>query len=483
MRAIPPALAEAKLPEPVLHVLRTLRASGHEGWVVGGAVRDWLLGQAPHEYDLATDAHPEQVAACFSRVIETGIAHGTVTVLEDGLPLEVTTYRAGRAYGAQEATAEDTEGEGAPPVDGAGGTAAEEPAYVGTIEEDLAMRDFTVNAMAYDPIGGVFLDPHGGTDDLRERCLRAAGDPDARFREDPLRPMRAARFGARFGFRIERATRRAMARHVEAFRQVAQERIGAELAKILIAPHPRYGLEVLRRSGHLEVFLPELLEGLGMRQNRWHRYDVYHHVLRALQAAAPDLVVRLAVLLHDIDKPRTVAPSDKRPGEFTFYGHEVSGAERAYAICRRLRFSQKIAQEVQLLVREHQFLYTDEWSDAAVRRMLARVGESFDRLLLVREADVRGHGVHTEDGLALLRSLEARGRKLLEERPALQTKDLAIGGREVMEVLGIGPSPRVGRALRHLLELVLEDPSRNERGALLEALQKWEPAPSEEAGS
>jgi putative nucleotidyltransferase with HDIG domain len=340
------------------------------------------------------------------------------------------------------------------------------------------MRDFTVNAMAYDPIAGVFLDPHGGADDLRALCLRAAGDPDARFREDPLRPMRAARFAARFGFRIERRTRRAMGRHVPAFRRVAQERIGAELGKILISAHPRYGLEILRRSGHLEVFLPELLEGLGMRQNRWHRYDVYHHVLRAVQAAAPELVVRLAVLLHDIDKPRTVAPSEKRQGEFTFYGHEVSGAERAYAICRRLRFSQKIAQEVQLLVREHQFLYTDEWSDAAVRRMLARVGGSFDRLLLVREADVRGHGVSTEDGLALLRSLEVRARKLLEARPALQAKDLAIGGREVMEALGIGPSPVVGEALRHLLELVLEEPAKNEAGALLEALRGWEPAPT-----
>src|SRR5690606_13177525 len=153
----------------------------------------------------------------------------------------------------------------------------------------------------------------------------------------------------------------AMPDFIDSFQGVAAERIGAELEKILLSDHPRYGIEILRRTGYLAVFLPELLEGLGLRQNRWHRYDVYHHTLRALDAAPPDLVVRLAVLLHDIDKPRTVAPSAKAPGENTFYGHEVSGAERAKEICRRLRFSGRVAEEVALLVREHQFIYTEEW--------------------------------------------------------------------------------------------------------------------------
>lgn len=443
------ALRDFSPPPALLHVLRTLRARGREAWVVGGAVRDLLLGRAPAEYDVATSALPQEVAAAFPRVVETGIAHGTVTVVEDGLGIEVTTYRAGRSY------AEAGEG-----------------AFVGTIEEDLAMRDFTVNAMAFDPLDGRFLDPHGGLEDLRRRCLRAVGDPSARFREDPLRPMRGARFAARFGLRIDRATRRAMPETLEAFCGVAAERVGAELGKLLVSPHPRYGLEILRRSGHLALFLPELLEGLGLRQNRWHRYDVYHHVLRAVDAAPPDLVVRLAVLLHDVDKPRTAAPSAKAPGENTFFGHEVSGAKRARAICERLRFSKRIAAEVELLVREHQFVYTEEWTDAAVRRMLARVGDSFDRLIQVRRADVLGHGRHTDELLANLRALETRARAQLDRKPALTVRDLAIDGRDVMQELRIPPSPRVGEALLFLLDAVLEDPSRNERDVLLHLLRE-----------
>lgn len=447
---IPRALSEFSPPDELTTILRRLRERGHEAWIVGGAVRDLVLGKAPAEFDVTTSARPDEVVATFDRVVETGLAHGTVTVVEEGLACEVTTYRAGRAY------------------------AEEGGAFVGTIEEDLAMRDFTVNAMAFDPLAGRFLDPYGGIEDLRAKKIRAVGSPEARFAEDPLRPMRAARFAARFGFCIDRETRRAMSAFVEEFRnRVAPERVGAELAKLLVSPHPRYGIEILRRSGHLEVFLPELLGGLGLRQNRWHRYDVYHHVLRALDAAAPDLVVRLAVLLHDIDKPTTVAPSTKWPGENTFYGHEVSGARRAKAICQRLRFSGRIADEVQLLVREHQFVYTEEWSDAAVRRMLARVGDSFDRLLEVRRADILGHGRNEEELLANLHALERRARALLESRPALRIRDLAVDGRDVMRELGIGPSPRVGEALRYLLEQVLEDPSRNDRETLLRLLEEW----------
>mgnify|MGYP001013307916 CR=1 FL=1 len=449
VEATPRELREFQPPRELMGILGRLREAGHEAWIVGGAVRDLLLGRSPAEFDVATSASPDRVVALFDRVVETGIAHGTVTVVQEGFSCEVTTYRAGRAY------------------------AEEGGGFVGTLEEDLAMRDFTVNAMAYDPIDDRFVDPHGGCADLRAGRLRAVGSPEARYSEDPLRPVRAARFAARFGWRIDRETRRAMPAFVDEFRRrVAPERIGQEMGKLLVSPHPRYGLEILRRTGYLASILPELLEGLGLRQNRWHRYDVYHHVLRALNAAPPDLVVRLAVLLHDVDKPRSAAPSPRHPGENTFYGHEVSGAKRAREICLRLRFSKRIADEVELLVREHQFVYTEEWSDAAVRRMLARVGDSFDRLLEVRRADILGHGRNEEALLDDLRALERRSRKLLEQRPALQIRDLAIGGREVMETLGIGPSPKVGEALRYLLGQVLEEPSRNEPETLIRLLRE-----------
>lgn len=449
MSTAPEALQRFSPPEALLRVLRALDAAGHEVFLVGGAVRDLLLGRTPREYDLATSALPEQVLAAFPRAIGTGLQHGTVTVVEGELAVEVTTYRAGRAYG--------------------GG----DPSYVGTIEEDLAMRDFTVNAMAFEPLRGTFLDPMGGLGDLRSRCLRAAGDPHARFSEDPLRPMRACRFASTLAFRIDRQTRRAMPAFVDAFRGVAIERVQAELSKLLVGPHPRYGLELLRRTGLLAVFLPELLEGLGMRQNRYHRYDVYHHILHVVQAAHPKLEVRLAALLHDIDKPRTRAPSTKRPGEHTFYGHEVSGAKRARAICERLRYSRRICERVERLVREHQFVYTEDWSDAAVRRMLARVGDAFDDLILLREADTRGSGRGVEEGLENLRALEERARRLLDEEPPLTTAALALKGRDVMEILGIEGSPTVGEALRHLLGKVIEDPEVNDEDTLRELLLRW----------
>ncbi|WP_050725213.1 CCA tRNA nucleotidyltransferase [Vulgatibacter incomptus] len=440
MPALPSQLAAYEPPGSLVAVLQTLRNHGHEAFVVGGAVRDLLCGIAPSELDLATDAPAERVAALFARVIPTGIAHGTVTVLHDGASYEVTTYR------------------GDAPV----------------IEEDLARRDFTVNAMAFDPLEGRFLDLHGGRADLSNRLIRAVGEAHDRFGDDPLRVMRACRFASRMGFRIERKTRRAIPAHLQAFKKVAPERIRDELSKLLVGDHPRYGMELLRRTGLLALILPELLEGLGMRQNRWHRYDVYHHVLHAVNEADPKLAVRLATLLHDVDKPTTAAPSAKVEGETTFYSHEVSGADRARAICERLRFSNRLSAKVSLLVREHQFVYSEAWSDGAVRRMLARVGEeNFDDLIAVRKADLLGRAVAVEEGLDNLRALEDRVRGLLASRPALTTRDLAIGGRDVIEALSIPPSPVIGAALDHLLNEVIESPERNTREELQAILASW----------
>lgn len=428
-----------RAPPELEAILRRLRGAGHEAWLVGGAVRDLLLGRALHEYDLATDARAEEVAALFPKVVETGVAHGTVTVVQGGLPVEVTTFR------------------------------GVEP----TIEADLARRDLTVNAMAFDPIDGRFLDPHGGRTDLQRCLVRTVGDPAARFDEDPLRTMRAVRFASVLGFRLDRSTRHAIRPFFDRFARVAVERIRSELSKILVGDHPRYGIELLRRTGLLRGVVPELLEGFGLRQNRWHRYDVYHHVLRAVDAAPPVLVVRLATLLHDIDKPRSAAPSAKGEGDLSFHGHELSGADRAKEICERLRYPTKVCEEVALLVREHQFVYSDAWSDGAVRRVMARVGPALDHLLALREADVRGRGWTVEEGLENARALEARVRALQQKALALTIKDLAIGGRDVMDALGIGPSPVVGEAMGMLLGAVLEDPARNTREELLALLARW----------
>ncbi|WP_373048357.1 CCA tRNA nucleotidyltransferase [Vulgatibacter sp.] len=446
-------LGRNRLDPRVLAVIERLAGAGHEAWLVGGAVRDTLLGRPFHEYDLATSARAEVVAGLFPKVVATGLQHGTVTVVTGRLPVEVTTYRGAGAY--------------------AGGQPREVES-VGTIEEDLAHRDLTVNALAWDPLRERLLDPFGGAEDLRCRRIRGVGDPLARFEEDPLRTMRAVRFASTLGFVLERKTRRAIPPLLGRFAQVAVERIRHELEKILRGDRPRYGIELLRRTGLLPHVLPELLDGFGLRQNRWHRYDVYHHTLRTVDATPAILPVRLAALLHDIDKPRSAAPSAKAPGEHTFYNHENTGAAHAKAILLRLRFPHRICDEVALLVREHQFVYSDEWSDGAVRRMMARVGkENLDHLLAVREADIRGRGFYVEEGLANAHALERRVRLLREKALALTVRDLAIGGREVMEALGEGPSPRIGEAMEWLLGQVLEEPSRNDPEQLRALLATW----------
>jgi tRNA nucleotidyltransferase (CCA-adding enzyme) len=455
MARLPEPLSRATFPPWVLHVLAGLRARGHAAFVVGGAVRDILLGREVKEYDLASDARPEEVAAAFPRVVPTGLPHGTVTVVTDGHPVEVTTFRGEGAY-----------------VDGRRPT---EVTFLDDVVDDLARRDLTINAMAFDPITGLFVDPFGGERDLAARLVRAVGDPAVRFNEDGLRVMRAVRVASVLRFRIERGTRRAIPGALPTFRKVAIERVQAELSKLLVGRCPGYGIDLLRSTGILAHVIPELLEGYGMWQNRWHRYDVYHHVLRAVDAAEPPtLEIRLAALLHDIDKPRTAGPSPRGEAwEKSFHSHEVSGAERAKQICLRLRYPLKVVERVALLVREHQFIYTDSWSDAAVRRMLARVGDdAFDDLVAVRRADVKGRGRAVEEGLAEIDRLVARVEAERRRRPALGAKDLALHGGDVMEALGIGPSPEVGEAIRYLLDLVIEDPSRNTRETLLAALRE-----------
>lgn len=455
MATLPPHLASFVAPPHVAEVLRCLRGAGHAAYLVGGSVRDLLLGKAPSEFDIATGATPEEVTACFPHVVPTGVEHGTVTVVIEHEPIEVTTFR----------------GEG-PYLDGRRPSSVR---FHREIDLDLARRDLTVNAMAFDPVSGELVDPHGGREDLARRCVRAVGDPDVRFNEDGLRIMRAVRFASVLGFVIHPETRRAIPRAIPTFRKVAVERIQIELTKLVVGPRPRYGVELLRRTGILREILPELLEGFGMRQNRWHRYDVYHHVLRALDASVPEPAVRLAVLLHDIDKPRTAAPRGE-DGDLSFFDHERTGAERAREILLRLRYAVKLADRVALLVREHQFVYTPEWSDAAVRRMLARVGEeNVDELFAVRVADVIGRGRAVEEGLADLEALADRVKAVRATRPALGPAQLAVDGRDVMQALGVGPSPRVGQAMRHLVDLVLEDPGRNTREGLLAALADWRP--------
>jgi len=440
-------LDPALVPGPILDVLRKLNAADHRAYLVGGCVRDLLRGVPISDWDVATAAHPESVLRLFPRAIPTGLKHGTVTVPTATGPCEVTTFRIEHGY--------------------ADARRPDQVEFVKDIDSDLARRDFTVNAIAWDPITKREVDPFGGRADLADKLLRAVGDPAERFQEDGLRPVRAARFTATLEFDIEPNTFEALGPARDKVARVAAERVRDELIKMLQAPQPSRGFEVLRRSALLETVLPELHTCVAVPQNRFHAWDVYFHTLYTVDAAPRDkLVVRLAALFHDIGKPQTRA---ERPGgEATFYNHQFEGEKLATSAMTRLRFSRDMTDQVAHLVKNHMFDYRPEWTDAAVRRFLQRVGsDNVADLFDLRIADNIGNG--TKTGFPhYLEEFRERIDGVLAERHALTLRDLRIDGQDVMRELRLEPGPKVGEILEQLLEEVVENPSRNERGYLLQ---------------
>ncbi len=439
------------VPTDVLAVCQRLRERGHEAHLVGGGVRDMLLGREPADFDVATDARPEAVLDLFGHAyaIPTGIKHGTVTVLTNGISrhVEVTTFRGEGAY-----------------LDGRRPSSV---TYTKSLEEDLARRDFTMNAVAYDPIDDRVADPFEGRDDLNRRLIRAVGDPLARFNEDGLRPMRAVRQAAQLEFTIEAATRAAIPQTLDVVRKVSAERIRDELLKLLAAPRPSHGLELMRETGLLAVVLPELLEGVGCTQNRFHKHDVYGHTLAVVDQTRGDAIVRLGALLHDVGKPRARQPREGAPGEYSFFKHEYVGRDMADEICRRLKLSNADRERVVGMVAHHMFYYSPDWTDGAIRRFVRNVGgaEALDALFALREGDVAGRGFG-EDPDTEIAELKRRIDTVASADAALKVTDLAIDGKDVMRVLGIPPSRQVGRVLERLLEKVLDDATLNTRERL-----------------
>src|SRR5262245_28304929 len=441
-------------PSFVLTGLERLRRDGGRAYLVGGTVRDVLLGrETDSSIDVATSLVPEEVMRRFDRVVPTGLAHGTVTILDGLVPIECTTFRTEDRYS----------------------DARRPDRVVFTVDpiEDLDRRDLTVNALAFDPTSGELLDPHGGARDLERRVLRAVGDPLDRFREDALRPLRVARLSATLELEPDEALRDALARLPDpetGYRAsgVALERVRSELVQMMTARHPSRGFRRLIPTGLLELWLPELDRCRGVPQNRYHEYDVFEHSLHTCDAApAAKPIVRWAALLHDIGKPDT---REDRAGEGTFYNHQFVGAELTEQLLERLRFPVAFRDAVVHLVREHMFDYRPTWSDAAVRRWLARVGtDHVADLFDLRIADRIGNG-RKQGFPPYLEELRARIDRLLRESRALHVRDLAIDGTDVMRELDIGPGPWVREALEALLEEVLDHPDRNRRDVLLARL-------------
>jgi tRNA nucleotidyltransferase (CCA-adding enzyme) len=442
-----PAALVAAFPPNVRAILLKLAEEGHEAVAVGGGVRDALLGRVSVGFwDLATSATPSQETAIFPYDVPTGIDHGTVTLPDPAGAVEITSYRTDHGY--SDARRPD------------------EVRFGVDLLTDLERRDFTINALVYEPADELVLDAVGGLPDLEAGLLRAVGDPVRRFREDALRPLRGARLAAVLELEVEPKTRAALAQVLDLAPGLSAERVRDELKKLMAAPRPSVGLELLREAGLLAIFLPELVATRGVAQNKHHAFDVYDHTLRSIDAAPRDnAVVRWAALAHDLGKPVTRAL--REDGEATFYGHPQAGAEITDALLERLRFPRAERLAIVHLVEEHMFNYQAEWTDAAVRRFVRRVEpHAMEDLFTLRAADAAGTRADEPD-LSNLDEFRARIAHVLAAKPALSTRELAVDGRELMEALGIGPGPRVGALLDALIERVLDDPSLNTPERLL----------------
>lgn len=444
----------AELAPPELrYVLSGLEDRGFKAYAVGGGVRNLLLGREVKEWDVATDATPPVVQEIFPHTVPTGIEQGTVTVVTEGGKVEVTTFRRDSEY--------------------ADARHPNEVFFSRDVEEDLARRDFTVNAIAYRPAGEDVRAAEGAFRDLNARTIRTVGDPVERFREDGLRPVRAIRFACQLDFEIDERTFVSITSVLDRVSLVSLERVRDELMKILQCGKPSRGIDLMHESGLLAMFLPELDGARGVAQNEFHAYDVYWHSLCTCDAVPGDKpLVRLAGLLHDIGKPEM---KEEHDGRVTFYNHQHVGAAMTARIMDRLRFSSAQREYVVRLVDNHMFDYHSDWTDGALRRFVRRVGvDAVADVFDLRIADYIGNGLR-QGFPHYLEEMRARIDRILEEDSALSEADLAVDGNDVMRELGLGPGKEVGAALRELLELVLDNPELNTRETLLAKLREMRP--------
>ncbi len=434
-------------------IAAVLEHAGFEAYLVGGCVRDLLLGRTPKDWDIATNATPDRVQQLFPDSVYEN-AFGTVGVKTDSEDptlkiVEVTTYRIEGKYTDMRHP--------------------DEVRFAATIAEDLSRRDFTVNAMAMNLHAGAaqeIIDPFQGQADLKARVIRAVGDPEARFQEDALRILRAVRFSAQLGFTLDHATEAAMKKYAGLLEAISKERIRDEFMKMIMTDHAHEAIRLMARDGILAYVVKELGEGIDVGQNKHHIYSVFEHNVRALQYAVEqhfDLDVRVASLLHDVGKPR----SKRGEGpDCTFYGHQVVGERMALQILDRLRFPKDMTERIALLIREHMFVYDpDTVTDAGARRLVRRVGkENLDALFQVREADRIGSGVPKAQPYRL-RHLKFRIEKVSKD--PVSAKMLKVNGEDVIREAGLTPGPKVGFILAILLEEVLDDPSLNTKEGLI----------------
>jgi len=454
------------IPEDIAYIVKKFTDSNYEIFLVGGAVRNLITygdKNIDWDFDFTTSATPDEVISLFKNegkkskifTVPTGIQHGTVSlVIKHGdkyINYEITTYRIERNY-------ED-------------GRHPKEVKFATSLYEDLSRRDFTINAMAYDVFGRCLIDPFGGLKDLKNRLIRTVGNSLERFNEDGLRPIRACRIAAQLNFEIDKDTFNAIPMALDVVKKVSMERIKDELMKLLSkADKPSKGIELMRESGILEIFMPELLEGYKVEQNEFHKYDIYYHNLYTCDAIPKSKpLVRLAGLLHDIGKARAKKYALEHGIGNVFYNHEVIGERMAEKILKRLKFSNAEITTIKMLIRLHMFYYTDEWTDGAVRRFLRKFDgdlKFLEDLFDLRKGDRIGSGMKNREA-EILEKFNKRIQKVIEEDNALKVTDLDIDGYDIMNYFNLKPSRIIGEMLEFMLQKVLDDPSLNKKEELL----------------
>lgn len=437
-----------QLPEKVKYIIDTLMEAGYEAYAVGGCIRDSILGRKPGDWDITTSARPMQVKQLFKKTIDTGIQHGTVTVMISGEGFEVTTYRIDGEY-------ED-------------GRHPKEVRFTASLFEDLKRRDFTINAMAYNEKDGL-VDTFFGRRDLEERVIRCVGNPKERFEEDALRMMRAIRFAAQLGFSIEEGTKDAIAELADNLSKVSAERIQVELVKLLVSNHPGEFMTAYE-TGLTRVFLPEFDAMIATPQNNKHHcYNVGKHTIEAVKNSPPDKVIRLTMLLHDVAKP--VCKSIDEEGIYHFYGHPAKGAQMAKEILKRLKFDNDTIRKVCALIKSHDDMPPLE--PKAIRRAIFRTGlEQYPALFAVKRADALGKNQYQRaEKMAYIEGYQKLYEEILEKQQCLTLKDLAVTGKDLIEA-GMKPGKELGETLEKLLEHVLEYPQDNQKEILINLIKK-----------
>lgn len=438
-------MIKINLPEKVKFIIDTITAAGYEAFAVGGCIRDSILGRNPADWDITTSAKPEQVKALFAKTFDTGIQHGTITVLLEKEGFEVTTYRIDGEY-------EDSRH-------------PKEVVFTSNLVEDLKRRDFTINAMAYNDVAGL-VDAFGGLEDIDRGVIRCVGSPMERFSEDALRIMRAIRFSAQLGYEIEEKTKLAIVELAHTLKNISAERIQVELVKLLCSPHPDY-LKMMYDTGVTKIVLPEFDRCMETPQlHKHHMYDVGTHTLVALKETPPDKVLRLAVLLHDIGKPRALEVDEE--GITHFHGHQLISSEMAREILRRLRFDNDTIYKVTKLVEYHDYGNGVSPTKTIVRRAVNRIGEDIFPLLYdVRRGDVLGQSMYRrEEKLALLEEWYGLYEQIMADKECVSLKTLAVTGRDLIAE-GVKPGKALGDILQALLQYVLDHPEENQKDILI----------------